>query len=165
MRGLSLTQPWATLVAIGAKKIETRSWSTPYRGLVAIHASKTFPGWAKELCWEARFLKRLHQNKAGNGDVLNVINDLPLQKIVAVARIENCLPTTTGSLISLHDQQPVKGSDEYAFGDYSAGRYMWLLSNVIALPEPIECKGALSLWEMPLKIENQIRQQLMEVAV
>lgn len=32
MRGLSLTQPWATLVAIGAKKIETRSWTTTYRG-------------------------------------------------------------------------------------------------------------------------------------
>lgn len=44
MKALSLTQPWATLVAIGAKKIETRSWSTSYRGPVAIHASKGYPG-------------------------------------------------------------------------------------------------------------------------
>jgi activating signal cointegrator 1 len=165
MRGLSLTQPWASLVALGAKKIETRSWSTPYRGLIAIHASKTFPGWAKEYCWQAPFLKHLRQKKAGHGDVRSVINDLPLQKIVAVAQLTDCLPTTTGALLSLHDQQPVKGSEEYAFGDYSAGRYMWLLSNVIALPEPIECKGALSLWEVPLEIENQINQQLMEVTV
>lgn len=43
MKALSLTQPWASLVAIGAKRIETRSWSTSYRGLVAIHASKRFP--------------------------------------------------------------------------------------------------------------------------
>lgn len=28
---LIFTQPWATLVAIGAKRIETRSWSTTYR--------------------------------------------------------------------------------------------------------------------------------------
>ena len=32
VKALTLTQPWATLVAIGAKRIETRSWSTRYRG-------------------------------------------------------------------------------------------------------------------------------------
>jgi activating signal cointegrator 1 len=160
IRGLSLTQPWASLVALGAKKIETRSWSTLYRGMVAIHASKGFPGWAKEYCWETPFLK--HLNKNGNGGysaICKLIEELPRGKIVAVGRIENCLPTTTGSLISIHDQQPVKGTDEYAFGDYSAGRYMWLLSNIIALPEPVDCRGALSLWEVPLEVENQIKQQ------
>lgn len=29
---LSLTQPWAELVVIGAKTQETRSWKTDYRG-------------------------------------------------------------------------------------------------------------------------------------
>jgi len=32
MKCLSIIQPYATLIAIGAKRIETRSWSTPYRG-------------------------------------------------------------------------------------------------------------------------------------
>ena len=32
VKALSLTQPWATLVAMGAKRIETRSWATSYRG-------------------------------------------------------------------------------------------------------------------------------------
>lgn len=41
MKALTLTQPWATLVAIGLKRIETRSWSTPYRGPLAIHAAKS----------------------------------------------------------------------------------------------------------------------------
>ena len=48
MKALTLTQPWASLVACGAKTIETRSWRTPYRGPVAIHAAKGFPadaGW------------------------------------------------------------------------------------------------------------------------
>ena len=40
MKVLTLTQPWATLVAIGAKHIETRSWATSYRGPLAIHAGK-----------------------------------------------------------------------------------------------------------------------------
>ena len=37
---LTIAQPWATLVAIGAKQIETRSWQTNYRGDIAIHAGK-----------------------------------------------------------------------------------------------------------------------------
>ncbi len=40
MRTLTLTQPWATLVALGAKTIETRSWQTSYRGPLAIHAGQ-----------------------------------------------------------------------------------------------------------------------------
>lgn len=40
MKALSLWQPWATLIANGAKQIETRSWSTSYRGPILIHAAK-----------------------------------------------------------------------------------------------------------------------------
>ena len=42
MKALTLTQPWATLIAVGAKRIETRSWGTSYRGRIAIHAAKGF---------------------------------------------------------------------------------------------------------------------------
>jgi hypothetical protein len=40
MKALSLLQPLALLVVIRAKKIETRLWSTPYRGPLLKHASK-----------------------------------------------------------------------------------------------------------------------------
>lgn len=39
VKTLTLLQPWASLVACGAKKIETRSWATKYRGPLAIHAA------------------------------------------------------------------------------------------------------------------------------
>ncbi|MBW3663539.1 MAG: hypothetical protein KY469_10605 [Actinobacteria bacterium] len=47
MRGLSLWQPRASLMPLGVKRIETRSWSTSYRGPVVIHAAKRRPepGW------------------------------------------------------------------------------------------------------------------------
>lgn len=38
MKALSLWQPWATLIQVGVKWIETRSWRTAYRGPLAIHA-------------------------------------------------------------------------------------------------------------------------------
>ncbi len=44
MKALTLTQPWAHLVAVGAKRVETRSWPTPYRGPLAIHAAQ---GWGE----------------------------------------------------------------------------------------------------------------------
>ena len=43
MKALSLTQPWATLVVIGAKRIETRFWHTSYVGPLLIHAAKAIP--------------------------------------------------------------------------------------------------------------------------
>lgn len=43
MKALTLHQPWASLIALGVKTVETRSWSTAYRGPLAIHAAKRKP--------------------------------------------------------------------------------------------------------------------------
>lgn len=43
MKALTLHQPWASLIALGVKTVETRSWSTRYRGPLAIHAGAKRP--------------------------------------------------------------------------------------------------------------------------
>jgi hypothetical protein len=40
---LSIWGPWAQLIAYGWKDVENRSWSTSFRGPLAIHCSKS--GW------------------------------------------------------------------------------------------------------------------------
>jgi hypothetical protein len=40
MKALSIRQPWAELILQGRKTIELRTWSTPYRGRLLIHAGK-----------------------------------------------------------------------------------------------------------------------------
>ncbi|MFA6927000.1 MAG: ASCH domain-containing protein [Bacteroidales bacterium] len=40
MKALSVRQPWASLIAIGRKTIEVRTWRTNYRGPLVICASK-----------------------------------------------------------------------------------------------------------------------------
>ena len=55
MKYISLWQPWATLMVVGAKHNETRSWKTNYRGTLGIHAAKYFPGSNRELCLEEPF--------------------------------------------------------------------------------------------------------------
>lgn len=49
LRGLTLTQPWASAIALGYKRVETRSFRVSYRGPIAIHAAKRFPRAARAL--------------------------------------------------------------------------------------------------------------------
>lgn len=139
MKALSLTQPWATLVATGKKKVETRSWSTRIRYEIAIHAARGFPKGARDFAAIEHTLERLPQR-------------VPLGAIIAVARIVEVVPTEEAALkIS---------ALERLYGDYSAGRYAWILEDVRALDEPIGCKGQQRIWNVPLLIEAEIVAQL-----
>jgi len=40
MKALTISQPFASLIASGEKWIENRRWETKYRGPLAIHAGK-----------------------------------------------------------------------------------------------------------------------------
>lgn len=153
MRALTLTQPWASLVAIGAKKIETRSWPTRYRGPLAIHASARFPRSCQDLCAKPPFLGPLagtyRQNRAGQFYLDEWLKNIPLGAVVAVATLVDCRPTgvTLSTLPFGADWLPAEDSPEYAFGDFSPGRFGWLLENVQRLKPPIPAKGALGVWE------------------
>lgn len=145
MKAITLTQPWASLVAIGAKRVETRSWRTPYRGPLAIHAAKDYPQWAKDTAWEEPFLSAL---KAYPGP------PLPLGAVVATCRLVACIPTRELLAGLLIECDPVVQSipfvmteQERAFGDYEPGRWGWILADIKMLPEPVPARGALSLWE------------------
>ncbi len=131
---LSLTQPWASLVAIGYKKIETRSWSTSYRGPLWIHAAKGFDTYAKGFAQTERALGRIPGR-------------LPFGAIIAkVELIDVRLAKDVEQEIS---------ALERLYGDYSWGRYAWIFENVEALAEPIPCKGRLGLFvpQLPQEVK------------
>lgn len=161
MRGLSLTQPWATLVAIGAKKIETRSWGTPYRGLVAIQAAKAYPADARAFALDSLATSRLiagmtHLHLPYRHDFPD---DLPRGCIVAVAGLVDC--RYTGAQGQLVASWPFDVSvEERAFGDFTRGRFGWLLDDIRPLGEPIPCRGALGLWEVPAEVAALIDTQI-----
>lgn len=142
MKILSLTQPWSSLVALSAKRIETRSWSTPYRGPLGIHAAKTFPVWARDLCATS-----------------------PFREALATAGVHSWrdLEPTLGHILACRDLYDVESTNEpwtrdldkqeRAFGDYTANRYGLFLRSVVPLNRPIRARGALGLWEYPLEAE------------
>jgi hypothetical protein len=156
---LSLWQPWATLMALGAKRIETRSWKTSYRGPLAIQASASNE--ALEIVLEQPFFKvlkdagmfadRWNQNLPDGlhfdrrkmalyikrkGLIL-----LPFKALVCVGDLVDVVPS--------EKLKPTLSEQELAFGDYSPGRYGWVLENVRALPQPMDFAGAQGMFNVP----------------
>lgn len=41
MKALSIRQPWASLIVLGIKDIENRTWATRERGTILVHASRS----------------------------------------------------------------------------------------------------------------------------
>lgn len=139
MKALTLTQPWASLVAIGAKRVETRSWRTGYRGPLAIHAAKKFTQSDQAAVWRYPF-RRVLVTPDGSGLAVA----LPLGCVVATCTLTACISTSNPSI---HWRSLPLSDQERAFGNYAPGRWAWLLEDIKALPEPVLAKGALGLWE------------------
>ena len=161
MKALTIWQPWASLLACGAKQYETRSWATKYRGPIAIHAGKKFG--------EMDF-----GYKDGKNTILDALRDcgntqhpLPLGAVIATAELVNCwyIVHNPGTDIDVAKHIPIGAEsmarDKHApdFGDYfvpteremflgdwTPGRYAWEFANVKMLNEPIPAKGMQGLW-------------------
>ena len=143
MRTLSLVQPYTTLVAAGLKTIETRSWPTKHRGPLAIHASKGFPGWAKDLLWEEPFVSALHNAGVPYLGLLAATSPryevLPLGRVICTVNLVDCYRITA---------ENAPPEPERSFGDYTPGRFAWVLADVKPLPQPWpQVKGRLGLWD------------------
>ena len=151
MRAISLWQPWAQLVAIGAKRIETRHWPTNIRGTIAIHAAKKWNRELRELSMEQPFRDALYP-----GNAITWACAPALGAIVAVAELYTCAPIVhpggaVGARQSVLDPLALR-PEEKAFGNYdlSAGpRFAWGLRNAQALAEPIPFTGRQGFFDVP----------------
>lgn len=149
MKTISLWTLWAILIALKLKKIETRSWKAPDYLIgqrIAIHATKTMPKWAQELCWSEPFRGILLKH----GFLMSFFN-WPFGKVVATARLVDCSKVIEesayppGESVLLENGMYVMGN-ELSFGDYTIGRYAWVLEDIHPLAEPVPAKGMQGLW-------------------
>lgn len=159
---LSLIEPWATLMVIGphhfGKGIETRDWSTKYRGPFAIHASKKLD---KEICREEPFLSIL-QAHFGTWDFLGRFN---LGAIIGTAELLHDRPTEEllPQLVSLSrgtGDEARQAANEIEFGNYDNGRRGFVCDYAMALPRPIPARGMLNFWRLTPEQHNEIARQL-----
>lgn len=153
MKAITLIQPWASLIALGEKQIETRSWKTNYRGPLAIHAGASMPKQAKGFCSQIAEILHVQYNGSIWYYMANHVGDYTFGHILATCELVDCLKITSADrsffaqfeFALLEDGRYICGN-ELVFGDYTPGRYAWILKNVKQLKKPIPAKGQQGLW-------------------
>jgi hypothetical protein len=141
MKAVSLWQPWASLIVAGTKKIETRSWNTNIRGRVAIHASKKRDAFSLELMDTPEFQDGLRiYDTSGRGKTW----------ITDITDTFGCVVGTVEIIDSLPIEQLYRTKydtpQERAFGDWTEGRWGWVLRNPVLFEKPIPARGAQGFW-------------------
>lgn len=145
MKCLSLWQPWASLVVRGMKRCETRSWPTPYRGPIVIHAAKKWDRELLSIALREPFRSALNPIPGAYPQPrVGVDFRLPLGAIVGVAYLHGCSVMTERNIAAVD----AISRYERAFGHYEPGRYRWDLSNAIAFDDPIPLRGRQQLFTM-----------------
>jgi activating signal cointegrator 1 len=148
MKAITLWQPWASLVALGYKEVETRCWSTKYRGELAIHsAARLPPKWLGASRHEPKFRDALADifNARRDRDerygfhVDDAIKKLPYGKVLCIVKLIDIEETGGMTCCELSES-------ELLFGNYELGRYAWFLEMVELFDEPIPAKGNRMLW-------------------
>lgn len=155
MKVISLLQPWASLVVLNYKKIETRSWNTKYRGPLLIHASAAKKQLYKDLTLD------FHQQFSLPG--MPNYKDLPFGSIIGQVDLMSTFQTNVlhrsnfeNKTIEFSKQFWDLTNQELAFGDYTKDRHLWLLSNAVQFDEPLPVKGELSMWEYDLEKKQKV---------
>ncbi len=183
MRAITVRQPWASLIAAGAKTIETRPRPTKHRGLVLIHAgARLYTAADKHADRGLWYAAHSHLDLERN----NGVYLLPYGSIVATAQLVDCVPIvedrgahftpfngpsdpsviiTTGERARLWvGRDSTDLTDQVRYGDYTPGRYGLVLNDVRQLAEPVPCRGQQAVpWRVPDDVAAKVREQV-EVA-
>lgn len=153
-------QPYASLLALGHKRIETKSFDTDYRGEILIHSSTARLGAA-----------RLLANNSFNGLIGSVVSKIDVHPRTAIScfdclvfgavigKATLCHTLPMHSFINLHGGQLVIGEGPYlglefsmcerekSLNNFSLDRYAYFFTRPIMFDEPIAARGRQWLWD------------------
>lgn len=134
MKALTLWQPWASLISLEEKKIETRCWTTKHRGELAIHAAATLPPkWLGASRHGDEFRSELAHALTTNARAL------PRGVVLCIVKLISIEETSA----MLRETLPTR---EMLFGNYEDGRYAWHMEVIERFATPIPAKGNRMLW-------------------
>lgn len=147
MRALTLHRPWPFIILRMGKRVENRPWK-PWASVIgqriALHAGKH---------WDP--------NTPADEPVTTTL--ATAQGIVGTAIVKGWVyskPITRGRVIEIDYTYSLELLAEDALAAvrsrWFTGPYGWVLEDVHELPEPIPCKGALGLWQLPAAVEAQM---------
>lgn len=134
MRTITLIQPWASLIMLQEKRIETRSWSTNYRGEIAIHAGKKIDKKVFDMPYYCEVL-------SGYG--------ITPDNIITSSILCTC---TIIDVVRSEEIRKSLSPKELAFGNYEDNRFCWVLDNIKEVGPITNVKGMLGFWNY--KVED-----------
>jgi hypothetical protein len=142
MKALSIRQPWASLLVNGCKLYEYRKTNYHYRGLVAIHASKT--------------LEKRERQALANHEVqrcLPNVDDLPSGAVIAIGRLLETHFLTERRARAIRRDHP----GEKLWGNPLQSWYA-LEFKIRPLSAPVAASGTLGLWnwEVPKGLKQEV---------
>jgi hypothetical protein len=148
MKAISLWQPWATLMAIGAKKNETRGRRTHVRGDIVICSAKRV-----ELP-SLVILQQLYELASTDPALRRstawaVFNSLPFGYALCVVTLHGCVPTEV--------ERHVISAIEERCGNYEDGRFAWQTGNLRPFNQPFPIKGSQGWFDIP---DEMVRRAL-----
>ena len=146
MRALTLTQPWAGLVAAGIKLIENRPRkiisSAHFGSRIAIHASREIDREAYDDIY------RIDPRT----DIRMVSADAPWPRL---SHITNAVIAVATVVRVVEDPRELGEHARWYFGPIG-----YVLSDVRALVAPVPCRGRIGLWTMPAAVELAVCAQI-----
>ena len=177
MKAISLWQPWASLIACGAKPFETRHWAPP-RDLIgqtiAIHAAKKIDKDARQFAEDLMFgqhdpggfelADKLSASMQDTPDQLMGIFGMacmPIGCVVATARLDGAFqlgeraegtafPAASVVRRLISRSMPECFTVRYDdFGNYAPGRWAWLFRDVKPLTPHVAAVGRQGFFDLP----------------
>lgn len=149
MKAITIWQPWASLVMMGAKQYETRSWQTKHRGPLAIHAGQSrhtvdliYTNPIIRTHYHAKHM--LDERAIPFSAVLGVVLLMECFEVQPAGEHETTLMRTTEKN---HARETWLKQDESRLGDFTPGRFAWELRVVEIFRSPIRARGSQGLWE------------------
>jgi hypothetical protein len=129
---LTVKQPYAGLIASGYKTLETRSWSTPYRGELYIHAGMGV---------DQEAMTNYDIDKENYPQHINAL--VPMRGVVLCkVTLKDVIPQD-----AVQWEMLSYSTIEKEYGYWHEGHYAWVLSDPV-LVEPYEVRGQLGLWTL-----------------
>lgn len=151
MKAISLRQPWALMFSLGIKKNETRSWSTDYRGPLAIASTKHTPRAEFMKALEIPAVKKvLKSAKLGYVETISWICKPQGGLVVATTELVDVVRTEALlDRVAKKDHLSQEEADNLSLGDYSPGRFVWICRNTVRIDPAPPCNGRQRLWDFP----------------
>lgn len=136
MKAYTVYQPYAFATVAGVKHYETRPRRTNIRGRVAVHAAK-LDAWRTGILENGTMpqIEKILSEIQGTG---NRAARLEYGAVIGTVEIVDC--------VSVEEIVNALTERERLLGDFSPGRFAWVLQNPVMFDTPIPARGQQGWW-------------------